>query len=261
MKRFEGKVCVVTGGALGIGRCLTREFAKEGAKVAFIDINKRAGEENLSFIQERGGNVIFCHGDIGEEVTLNSFVETVINAYGKIDYLINNACISKNGILTGCSYDDFNYVLRVGVTAPYMLSKLFLPYFSIGGSIINIASTRAFMSQSDTESYSAAKGGILALTHALAVSLKGKVRVNSISPGWIDTGEYYDENYVPEYSDGDIKQHLVERVGNPMDIARVAMFLCHEENDFITGENITVDGGMTKLMIYSGDEGWDYKGE
>lgn len=261
MKRFDGKVCVVTGGALGIGRCLTREFAREGAKVAFIDINKSAGEENLSFIKEKGGQAIFYHGDIGEEKTLKSFTETVIDTYGTIDYLINNACISKNGILSGCSYDDFNYVLRVGVTAPYMLAQLFMPYFTPGASIINIASTRAFMSQSDTESYSAAKGGIIALTHALAVSLKGKVRVNSISPGWIDTGKYYDENYVPQYSDADIKQHLVERVGDPMDIARVAMFLCHEENSFITGENITVDGGMTKLMIYSGDEGWEYRGK
>ncbi|MFY9176833.1 MAG: SDR family oxidoreductase [Caldicoprobacterales bacterium] len=261
MNRFEGKVCVVTGGALGIGRCLTREFAKEGANIAFIDINKSAGEENLLFIKEKGGNAIFYHGDIAEEKTLNSFAETVINTYGKVDYLINNACISKNGILSGCSYEDFNYVLRIGVSAPYMLSKLFMPYFSQGASIVNIASTRAFMSQSDTESYTAAKGGILALTHALAVSLKGKVRVNSISPGWIDTGEYYNESYTPEYSSGDTKQHLVGRVGKATDIARAAMFLCDQENDFITGENITVDGGMTKLMIYSGDEGWEYKEE
>ena len=152
MKKFDGKVCVVTGGALGIGRCLTREFARKGAQVVFIDINKNAGEENLSYIKENGGKAIFYHGDIGEEEVLNSFAQTVVQTYGKIDYLINNACISKNGILSGCSYDDFNYVLRVGVSAPYMLSQLFMPYFSQGGSIINIASTRALMSQSDTES-------------------------------------------------------------------------------------------------------------
>lgn len=255
---FDGKICVVTGGAMGIGRCITREFARHGAKIAFIDVNYTAGQENLSYITERGGCGLFYHGDIGEEAVLNSFAEKVIETYGKVDYLINNACISKNGILSGCGYDDFNYVLKVGVSAPYMLAKLFVPYFTQGGSIINIASTRAFMSQADTESYSAAKGGILALTHALAVSLRGKIRVNSISPGWIDTGYYHDENYVAIHTDEDKKQHLVGRVGEPMDIARVAMFLCNEENDFITGENITVDGGMTKLMIYNGDEGWEY---
>jgi len=200
------------------------------------------------------------YGDIGEETTLRNFVDEVIRTYGKIDYLINNACISKGGILTPCSYEDFSYVLRVGVLAPYMLSQLFLPYFNQGGSIINISSTRALMSQPNTESYTAAKGGILALTHALAVSLAGKVRVNSVSPGWIDTGAYYDENYVPQYTDADTMQHPAGRVGRPEDIARVVMFLCHEGSGFITGENITVDGGMTKLMIYSGDHGWEYNG-
>ena len=261
MKKFDGKVCVVTGGALGIGRCIAREFARQGAKAAFIDVDNRSGEENLAYIKKNGGDGLFFHGDVGEETVLRSFAEKVIDTYGKIDFLINNACISKNGVLSGCSYDDFNYVLRVGVSAPYMLTQLLMPYFSQGGSIINIASTRALMSQSDTESYSAAKGGIMALTHALAVSLRGKVRVNAISPGWIDTGYYHDENYIPEYSSGDIKQHLVERVGEPKDIAKVAMFLCDEENSFITGENITVDGGMTKLMIYNSDEGWEYRAE
>jgi len=148
--------------------------------------------------------------------------------------------------------------LRVGIIAPYYLTKLFLPYFSRGGSVVNISSTRAMMSQADTESYTAAKGGVAALTHALAVSLAGKVRVNSVSPGWIDTGAYHEENYQPVYTEADIAQHPSGRVGNPMDIARVVMFLCDEENSFITGENITVDGGMTKLMIYSGDDGWEY---
>jgi len=255
---FAGKVCVVTGGALGIGRCITREFAKAGAKIAFIDINKQAGEENCNYIESNGGECLFFHGDIAQEATLRSFVDEVVKRYGKIDYLINNACISKKGILTPCSYEDFNYVLRIGVSAPYMLTQLFLPYFNPGASIVNISSTRAMMSQANTESYTAAKGGILALTHALAVSLAGKVRVNSISPGWIDTGKYYDENYVPKHTEADKKQHPSGRIGKPEDIARVAMFLCHEDNSFITGENITVDGGMTKLMIYNGDDGWQY---
>lgn len=253
---FVGKVCVITGGAKGIGRCLTREFAKNGAKVAFIDMDKEAGEENLAFIKSHGGEAFFFHGNIAEESVLRNFVDMVIEKYKNVDYLINNACLSKKGILSKCSYDDFNYVLRVGVTAPYMLAQLFLPYFNKGASIVNISSTRAYMSQPDTESYSAAKGGISALTHALAISLAHRVRVNSVSPGWIDTGEYYDENYVPQHSEEDKKQHPSGRIGNPKDIARVVMFLCDEENCFINAENIIVDGGMTKLMIYHNDYGW-----
>lgn len=258
---FQDKVCVVTGGALGIGRCLTREFAKAGAKVAFIDMDRQAGEENLDYIKKNGGQAVFFHGDIAEEQVLHKFVETVTDAFGAVDYLINNACLSKGGILKPCSYDDFNYVLRVGVSAPYMLTQLFLPYFNKGASIVNISSSRAFMSQENTESYTAAKGGITALTHALAVSLAGRVRVNSVAPSWIDTGKYHDEMYVPKYTAGDIAQHPSKRVGEPMDIARVVMFLCDERNSFINGENITVDGGMTKLMIYSGDYGWEYQSE
>lgn len=255
---FKDKVCVITGGALGIGRCLTREFAKAGAKVAFIDFNKEAGEENLAAIEKAGGEALFFHGDIAEESTLRTFVKEVIQAYGKVDYLINNAMLSRQGILKPCSYDEFNYVLRVGITAPYMLTLLFLPYFNEGASIVNISSSRAFMSQANTESYTAAKGGITALTHALAVSLAGRVRVNSIAPGWIDTGAYHEDNYQPQYSEADLKQHPSHRIGDPMDIARAVFFLCDERNSFINGENLTIDGGMTKRMIYTGDEGWEY---
>jgi NAD(P)-dependent dehydrogenase (short-subunit alcohol dehydrogenase family) len=256
--QFRDKICVITGGALGIGRCLTREFAKAGAKVAFADMEKQAGEENLVSIQNYGEGLFF-HGDIAEKETLSAFAEQVIQKYGRVDFLINNACLSKRGILKPCSYEDFNYVLRVGVTAPYLLTQLFLPYFTKGAAIVNISSSRAFMSQSDTESYTAAKGGILALTHGLAVSLAGKVRVNSIAPGWIDTGAYHDESYRPEYTEADVLQHPSGRIGTPMDIARAVFFLCEEQNSFINGENITVDGGMTKQMIYSGDEGWEYR--
>lgn len=255
---FKDKVCVITGGSLGIGRCLTSEFFKAGAKIAFVDIDEKAGRENEEHIIRSGGQVLFFHGDIAEEQTLNKFVEVVISKYGKIDYLINNACVNKGGILDPCSYDDFNYVLRIGITAPYMLTKLFLPYFNKNACIVNISSSRAFMSQANTESYTAAKGGITALTHALAVSLSGRVRVNSIAPGWIDTGKYYDESYIPQYTEADIAQHPSNRVGKPVDIARAVMFLCDERNSFINGENITIDGGMTKLMIYSGDNGWEY---
>lgn len=255
---FENKICVVTGGANGIGLCIVNEFAKKGSKVAFIDLDKAAGEKVIANIRANGAEGLFLCGDIAEKDILEKFANEVIKAYGRIDYLINNACLSRGGIISGCGYDDFNYVLKVGVTAPYMLSKLFLNHFNLHGAIVNISSTRATMSQMNTESYTAAKGGISALTHALAISLAGKVRVNSISPGWIDISANYDENYEDKHSISDKNQHPVHRVGKPLDIVRAVMFLCDEDNGFITGENITVDGGMTKQMIYSGDYGWEY---
>ncbi len=254
--KFENKVCVITGGANGIGRCITEEFLKEGAYIAVIDKNTLRAE---MLFEKYGDKIYFMSGDISEKDTLEKFANSVINKFGKIDFLINNACLSRGGIISGCDFDDFNYVLRVGVTAPYMLTKLFLEHFDPGASIVNISSTRAYMSQADTESYTAAKGGISALTHGLSVSLAGKVRVNSISPGWIDTGAYQNvDNY--DYDSAvtaeDKIQHPAGRIGNPHDIAAVAMFLCSDDAGFITGENITVDGGMTKLMIYHNDFGW-----
>lgn len=257
---FKNKICVVTGGANGIGFCIINEFAGMGAKVAFVDLDKTAGEHALANIKANGGEGLFFCGDVAEESVLIGFAKEVINTYGGIDYLINNACLSHRGILSGCGFDDFNYVLRVGVTAPYMLSKLFYNNLNKDGAIVNISSTRASMSQEDTESYTAAKGGISGLTHALAVSLAGKVRVNSVSPGWIDTSANFNEKYEENQSTADKKQHPVKRVGRPIDIVRAVMFLCDGENGFITGENITVDGGMTRLMVYSGDNGWKYEG-
>lgn len=169
--------------------------------------------------------------------------------------------ITRKGILSGCSYEDFNEVLRIGVSAPYRLTQLLMEHFGSQGAIVNLSSTRAFQSQKDTESYTAAKGGITALTHALAVSLSGRVRVNSIAPGWIDTGDSYNRDYTPCYTEDDILQHPSQRVGHPMDIVRAVFFLCDPENSFVNGQNITVDGGMSKLMIYSGDHGWEYREE
>lgn len=231
---FRGKVAVITGGASGIGRVICEEFKKEGAHVCIID-----KQPNEYFI-----------GDIANEETLQAFADKVIKQYGKIDYLINNACISMGGI-ENCSYEDFNYVLRVGVSAPFMLTKLFINNFNKGAAIVNISSSRDRMSQPNTESYTAAKGGISALTHALAVSLSGKVRVNSISPGWIDTTN-------SEFHASDLLQHPAGRVGNPLDIANMVLFLCSEKAGFITGENITIDGGMTRQMIYNDDFGWSF---
>lgn len=231
---FKNKVVVVTGGASGIGKVICEEFQKAGANVCVIDKS-----DNNYFV-----------GDIANEEVLHKFAEKVLADYGNVDYLINNACLSLGGI-ENCSYDDFNYVLRTGVTAPFMLTKLFMNNFNKGAAIVNISSSRDRMSQPNTESYTAAKGGISALTHALAVSLAGKVRVNSISPGWIDISG-------TEFHGADNTQHPAGRVGTPIDIANMVLFLCSDKAGFITGENIAIDGGMTKLMIYHNDFGWTY---
>ncbi len=247
---FNNKVVVITGGANGIGRCLVEEFLKVGAYVAFIDIDTESATKLVSTYNSE--KLLFVQGDIANEEAIVKFVKEVVGRFGQADYLINNACISKNGILSKCSFDDFNYVLSIGVSAPYMLTMLLLEHFNPNAAIVNIASSRAFMSQKDTESYSAAKGGISALTHSLSISLAGKVRVNSINPGWIDTGAF------GELSSEDILQHPVKRVGQPLDIAKLVFFLCGEGSGFITGENFTVDGGMSKQMIYHGEHGWTY---
>lgn len=255
---MQGKVCIVTGGALGIGQCLTREFAKRGCRIGFIDKDGTAGERNLSWLNSHGFDALFYHGDVGNQQDLEQFAQRVSKEFGQVDFLLNNACFSNQGLLSGCSYEQFLEVLHVGVAAPYYLTKLFLPIFAPGASIVNISSTRARQSQADTESYSAAKGGISSLTHAMAMSLAGKVRVNSISPGWIETQGTRDEDFRPNYTEGDLRQHPSSRVGTPMDIARAALFLCEEENDFINAVDLTVDGGMTHRMIYHADEGWEY---
>ena len=234
---FKDKVVVVTGGARGIGKCICESFLEAGAKVAVIDLL-----DNDYFV-----------GDLADKGTLERFAERIIADYGHVDYLINNAAPKMCGI-TGGSYEDFEYALKVGVTAPFYLSKLFAPYFADGACIINISSSRDRMSQPETESYTAAKGGIAALTHALAVSFAGKVRVNSISPGWID-------NSYTVYEGADALQQPAGRVGNPPDIANMVMYLCSDMAGFITGENICIDGGMTRQMIYHADHGWTLDNE
>ena len=232
MFNFKKKIAVVTGGARGIGRCICEQFEAAGATVCVIDLM-----ENDGFV-----------GDLADKATLERFAAKVIADYGHVDYLINNAAPKMCGI-TGGSYEDFEYALKVGVTAPFYLSKLFAPYFVEGASIVNISSSRDRMSQPETESYTAAKGGISALTHAMAVSFAGKVRVNSISPGWIDTHDTV-------YEGADAVQQPAGRVGNPPDIANMVLYLCSDMAGFITGENICIDGGMTRQMIYHGDFGW-----
>ena len=235
MKTFDQKVAVITGGAQGIGRAIADAFTREGAVVHIID--KQPGS--------------WFVGDVSEKETLEHFADSVIETSGHIDYLINNALPQMKGI-DECSWEDFSYALTVGITAPFYLTKLFMPYFASGASVINIASSRDRMSQPQTESYTAAKGGISALTHAMAVSLAGKARVNSISPGWINTTG-------SNITGPDALQQPVGRVGKPEDIAQMVLYLCSDKAGFITGENICIDGGMTRLMIYHGEHGWEYK--
>lgn len=229
---FKDKVVVVTGGACGIGKCIADEFRSMGAIVYVID--KQAGEHFV--------------GDVSRKEVLELFAAEVLSKHNKVDIIINNALPLMKGI-DECSYEEFQYALSVGVAAPFYLVKLLMPNLAEGASIINISSSRDRMSQAQTESYTAAKGGIAALTHALAVSLAGRARVNSISPGWIGTAYTI-------YDGPDAIQHPAGRVGNPMDITNMVLYLCSDKAGFITGENICIDGGMTRQMIYHGDCGW-----
>jgi NAD(P)-dependent dehydrogenase (short-subunit alcohol dehydrogenase family) len=229
---FKDKVAIVTGGAQGIGKCIADEFRKAGAIVYVIDI-----QEGPHYV-----------GDISRKEVLEEFAAHVLSKHEKVDFIVNNALPIMRGI-DDCSYEEFEYALKVGVTAPFYLVKLFAGHLAPGASIVNLSSSRDRMSQPQSESYTAAKGGIAALTHALAVSLAGKARVNSISPGWIDTA-------YTVYEGPDAYQQPAGRVGNPMDIANMALFLCSDKAGFITGENICIDGGMTRQMIYHGDNGW-----
>lgn len=250
---FENKKCIVTGGANGIGRYIAEEFIKAGALVYIIDADEKSGK---LLEKKYDGKYFFFCGDLSEKKVLDAFAGEVLKRFGSIDCLVNNAALSRKGLLSDCSYEDFNYVMHVGVSAPYYLSLLFKNHLNGGAAIVNISSTRAFMSQADTESYSAAKGGIYALTHALSISLAGRVRVNSISPGWIETDVY--GKMLPDYSEADKKQHPAGRVGVPADIADLVLYLCSEKAGFITGQDISVDGGMSKNMIYSGEGGWSF---
>ena len=234
---FSGKTALITGCSRGIGAAIARAFKAQGVRVAGIDLNPPSEALDL-----------FIQGDIASKETLERLAADCVRAFGQVDFLINNAMITRGGLET-CGYEDFVEVLKVGLAAPYYLTRLLAPHFAPGACVINLSSTRAFQSQAGTESYTAVKGGITALTHAMAVSLSGIARVNAIAPGWIDTTG-------SSFSGGDTAQHPVRRVGQPEDIAAAALFLCGPGAGFITGQTLVVDGGMSKLMVYHGDAGW-----
>ncbi|MGX9135203.1 SDR family NAD(P)-dependent oxidoreductase [Rummeliibacillus sp. JY-2-4R] len=241
---FTGKTVVVTGAAQGIGNSIARMYASQHANLVLADMNPLGSK----VADEIGNNAIFVQTDVRRPEQIIKLMKKAVEYYGKIDVLINNAGIFSPVTPYESTVDEWDDVINTNLRSVFLCSREAAKYMKEnenGGRIVSMASTRAFMSEPNTESYAATKGGIIALTHALARSLgPDGINVNCISPGWIETGDYN------ALSESDHSQHLARRVGKPEDIARACLYLTHPLNDFITGQNITVDGGMTKKMIY-----------
>jgi NAD(P)-dependent dehydrogenase (short-subunit alcohol dehydrogenase family) len=254
-RRFEIQTVIVTGGAQGIGMGISLAFAREGANVVIADIDVEAGEEHAARLQNEGAHVTFVQTDVSKEADVQRAVQTAVDTYGSIHVLVNNAGIGWTGNLFTRPMDEWDHVLAVNLRGPYMMAKYAAPYLMQNehpGAIVNIASTRALMSEPNSEPYSASKGGLLALTHSLAISLGPRVRVNAISPGWIEVSDWKKQSArtTVHHRPEDLAQHPVGRVGTPMDIAEACLFLASREAGFITGQNLVIDGGMTVKMIY-----------
>ncbi len=240
---YNEKIVIITGGASGIGAGIVRAFYEAGAKVVIADYNTENGKQaEEKYNCER---VSFFETDVSNEQSVVSLVTYVMEKYGRVDILINNAGISSFSNFYEMTVEQWDRVINTNLKGVFLCSREVAKVIEEGGSIVNISSTRANMSEPHSEAYAASKGGIVALTHALAATLSEKnVRVNCISPGWIETNHY------DELREIDHSQHFSRRVGKPSDIARGCIFLCDPNNDFITGTNLTIDGGMTKKMIY-----------
>jgi len=251
------KTVIITGGAQGIGRGITLYFLDKGANVVVADVDDKAAIELHNMLPEnQQSSFLSVPTDVGNESDVQKLVERTINQFNRIDALINNAGIADPdyGPIEKLDLAKWKKAIRTNLTGAFLCSKHAIPYLrkSDNGSIVNICSTRAFMSEPNTEPYAASKGGIHALTHALSISLGPDIRVNAISPGWIEVHDYqkkatYKE---PHLRDIDHAQHPAGRVGRPNDIASLAWYLCSDETGFITGQNFIVDGGMTRKMIY-----------
>ncbi len=246
---FQNKVVIVTGGSQGIGKTIAKHFGSKGAKVVIADIAEEKGIDTVTFINDNDqGNAIFVKTDVSSLENIRDLMDTTIHTYGRIDILINNAGISKFKTIFEVTEEDWNNVINTNLKSVFFCSQqaaIHMRKNNEGGSIVNIASTRAMMSEPNTESYAASKGGIVALTHALAITLgEENITVNAISPGWIEAHHY---NTLREI---DHTQHPAGRVGTPDDIARACLYLTNKDNSFITGINLVVDGGMTRKMIY-----------
>ena len=249
---MKGRVALITGGAQGIGKAIARRFLLDGARAALVDVDAEAGEETRKEFASLG-EAAFIRGDVGLEATARRAVRKVVALFGRLDVLVNNAGIGISKPMTELTCKEWNRVLAVNLTGAFLFSRQAAPHLRKSrGAIINIASTRALMSEPNTEAYSASKGGIVALTHALAVSLGPDVRVNCISPGWIETSAWRKRRLrkEPKLSTADHAQHPAGRVGAPEDIAALAAYLVSPEAGFVTGANFVADGGMTRKMIY-----------
>ena len=247
---MTGTVGIVTGGAQGIGRGIVTRMIGEGARVVIADTDAEALEEITS---DLGSDSVGVLCDVGSGDQIKQLVSSALEFGSKLNWIVNNAGISANGPFELLTLEDWNRVIGVNLTGAFLLARHAVPHLRAArGTIVNIASTRALMSEPDTEAYSASKGGILALTHALAASLAPDVRVNCVSPGWIETRDHQKSRArVPvHHSEADRGQHLVGRVGVPDDIAAMVTFLCSSESGFVTSQNFVIDGGMTKKMIY-----------
>jgi NAD(P)-dependent dehydrogenase (short-subunit alcohol dehydrogenase family) len=245
---FADRVVIVTGASNGIGKEIAMQYAKEGARLVLADIDEERGKDVVKEIHRGGGEALFVKTDVRIESNVVRLMEVANQTYGRINILINNAGKAIFKSLFELTVEEWDDVIHTNLRSVFICSKEAAKYISKneeGGSIINIASTRAIMSEPNSESYSASKGGIVGITHALAASLsKDKITVNAISPGWIETGDYNQLRAV------DHEQHFSNRVGKPIDIARACLYLTAKENDFVTGVNLIVDGGMTRKMIY-----------
>ena len=254
--KLDQKKALVTGGAQGIGKAIALTFLMEGARVVLADWDEEAGTEAArDFEKEFGkGSAFFIRCNVAKEQEVMQLVDKAVTRLGGLDVLVNNAGLSEFKNILQMPVAEFDRILNVNLRAAFLLSKYVAPYLmDSGGAILNIASTRALMSEPDSEAYAASKGGLLAITHALAISLGPQVRVNAISPGWIEVGNWKKSSArkEPQHSAADKKQHPVGRVGTPEDVARAAVFLCSEDAGFITGQNLVIDGGMTVKMIYA----------
>lgn len=247
---MKNKVAVVTGGGQGIGKAIAQAFAKEGARVVIAESDESAGRKAERALG-RYGKVRFVLCDAGQEASVRGCIEETVRSYKRIDVVINNTGIGIWKPVAELTLDEWNHVLATNLTSIFLFAKYGATHLrKTKGAMVNIASTRAFMSEPNTESYSATKGGVLSITHALAISLAPDVRVNCISPGWIDVSKWKSSPRKSDVRKLDHAFHPAGRVGKPEDIAAMALFLCGQQGGFITGQNVTIDGGVTRKMIY-----------